>query len=204
MNILLADDHQLILDGLKSAVQAQFTSAKIYAAINKAELENILKNNSIDLLVQDVKFGHDHASDFIDDIKSSYPELKTILLTSVSDSVSIAKLGKKVEGYVLKSESLAEIFNAINEVLEGKIYFSVQAQNKLDEILSSDEITLTRREKEVLEVIMEEKSTKEIADILSISEKTVELHRSNLFVKLDVKNITGLIKKTIALNLLDD
>jgi DNA-binding NarL/FixJ family response regulator len=66
-----------------------------------------------------------------------------------------------------------------------------------------NEIVLTRREREVLEVIMKEKSIKEIAEELCISEKTVELHRSNLFVKLDVKNITGLVKKAIALNLLD-
>lgn len=203
MRIVLADDHQLILDGLKSAVQAQFNEALIYTAFNKSELDALLKNEDIDLLIQDVKFGQDHASEFLDDLISDFPSLKIILLTSVSDSVSIAKLGKKVSGYILKSESLSEIYKAIQEVLLGNTYYSEQAQVKLNEIIPSNEIVLTRREKEVLEVIMQEKSTKEIADILSISEKTVELHRSNLFVKLDVKNITGLIKRTIAMNLLD-
>lgn len=204
MKIILADDHQLILDGLHTALQTHLPQASILKAINRTELEGILESTPVDVLIQDVKFGNDHVSDFLDDIISNYPQLKIILLTSVSDSVSIAKLGKKVQGYILKSESLQEIFTTIKEVLAGNTYFSEQAQQKLNEILPSDEITLTRREKEVLEVIMQEKSTKEIADILSISEKTVELHRSNLFVKLDVKNITGLIKKTIALNLLDN
>jgi DNA-binding NarL/FixJ family response regulator len=204
MKIILADDHQLILDGLHTALQTHLPQASILKAINRTELEGILESTPVDVLIQDVKFGNDHVSDFLDDIISNYPQLKIILLTSVSDSVSIAKLGKKVQGYILKSESLQEIFTTIKEVMAGNTYFSEQAQQKLNEILPSDEITLTRREREVLEVIMQEKSTKEIADILSISEKTVELHRSNLFVKLDVKNITGLIKKTIALNLLDN
>jgi DNA-binding NarL/FixJ family response regulator len=204
MKIILADDHQLILDGLHTALQTHLPQASILKAINRTELVGILESTPVDVLIQDVKFGNDHVSDFLDDIISNYPQLKIILLTSVSDSVSIAKLGKKVQGYILKSESLQEIFTTIKEVMAGNTYFSEQAQQKLNEILPSDEITLTRREREVLEVIMQEKSTKEIADILSISEKTVELHRSNLFVKLDVKNITGLIKKTIALNLLDN
>ncbi|MCT4582687.1 MAG: helix-turn-helix transcriptional regulator [Flavobacteriales bacterium] len=74
----------------------------------------------------------------------------------------------------------------------------------MNQLISDDTIILTKREREVLEVIMREKSIKQIAEELFISEKTVELHRSNLFVKLDVKNITGLVKKAIALNLLDD
>jgi DNA-binding NarL/FixJ family response regulator len=119
MRIVLADDHQLILDGLKSAVQAQFNEAFIYTAFNKSELDALLKNEDIDLLIQDVKFGQDHASEFLDDLIGDFPTLKIILLTSVSDSVSIAKLGKKVSGYILKSESLSEIYKAIQEVLLG-------------------------------------------------------------------------------------
>jgi DNA-binding NarL/FixJ family response regulator len=203
MKLLIADDHQLILDGLLSVVKTNFPDSDVYTAINKAELFEILKSNAIEILIQDVKFGEYHASDFMDEIKSEFPTTKVIFLTSVSDSVSITKLGQSVDGYVLKSESLEEIIRAIKAVNMGEKYFSEQSKAKIEQLIPDTDIVLTRREKEVLEVIMQEKSTKEIAEILSISEKTVELHRSNLFVKLNVKNLTGLINKTIALNLID-
>jgi len=203
MKLLIADDHQLILDGLLSVVKTNFPDSDVYTAINKAELFEILQSNAIEILIQDVKFGEYHASDFMDEIKSEFPTTKVIFLTSVSDSVSITKLGQSVDGYVLKSESLEEIIRAIKAVNMGEKYFSEQSKAKIEQLIPDKDIVLTRREKEVLEVIMQEKSTKEIAEILSISEKTVELHRSNLFVKLNVKNLTGLIKKTIALNLID-
>ena len=203
MKLLIADDHQLILDGLLSVIKTNFPASDVYTAINKAELFEILKSNAIEILIQDVKFGEYHASDFMDEIKSEFPTTKVIFLTSVSDSVSITKLGQSVDGYVLKSESLEEIIRAIKAVNKGEKYFSEQSKAKIEQLIPDTDIVLTRREKEVLEVIMQEKSTKEIAEILSISDKTVELHRSNLFVKLNVKNLTGLIKKTIALNLID-
>jgi len=203
MKLLIADDHQLILDGLLSVIKTNFPASDVYTAINKAELFEILQSNAIEILIQDVKFGEYHASDFMDEIKSEFPTTKVIFLTSVSDSVSITKLGQSVDGYVLKSESLEEIIRAIKAVNKGEKYFSEQSKAKIEQLIPDTDIVLTRREKEVLEVIMQEKSTKEIAEILSISDKTVELHRSNLFVKLNVKNLTGLIKKTIALNLID-
>ncbi|MEX0595565.1 MAG: response regulator transcription factor, partial [Candidatus Paceibacterota bacterium] len=184
-------------------IKTNFPDFNLFTAINKTELFKLLNESKIDILIQDVKFGVDHALDFIDELKTLYPETRIIFLTSVSDSVNISKLGQRVSGYILKSESLDEIINAIQEVCLGNAYYSEQAKAKMEQLIPIDDITLTRREREVLEVIMQEKSTKEIAEILSISEKTVELHRSNLFVKLDVKNLTGLIKKTIGLNLLD-
>lgn len=203
MKIIIADDHHLIVEGLKAAVQKSFPDFAISTAMNKKELFEILKSQKSDILIQDIKFGDTNAKDFIDELKSEYPKLKIILLSSVSDSVSIKQLSKKIDSYILKSESLDEIIAAINSLLEGTKYFSKESTKRLNDFKDED-IVLSRREKEVLTVIMKEKSIKEIAEELFISEKTVEMHRSNLFVKLDVKNLTGLIKKAIALNLLDD
>lgn len=204
MNILFADDHQLILDGLKSVIQNQFSESKIETAINKTELFDKLKRKKFDVLIQDIKFGDSNAKDFIDEIKINYPQLKILILSSVSDSISIKHLLKKVHGYVLKSESITEICNGIDAIYNGSQFLSIEVKRKINAISLSNEIILTRREKEVLEIIMQEKSTKEIADVLCISQKTVEMHRSNLFVKLNVKNITGLVKQVIALDLLGE
>ena len=172
--------------------------------MNKQELFETLESQTTDILIQDIKFGYSNAKDFLDEIKTKFPKLKIILLSSVSDSVSIKQLSKKVDSYILKSESLDEINTAIDSIIKGKKYFSKESTKRLNEFQEDNEIVLSRREKEVLAVIMQEKSIKEIAEILFISEKTVEMHRSNLFVKLDVKNLTGLIKKAIALNLVDE
>ena len=203
MKILLADDHQLILNGLLSVLEKQFPNAELAGVLNKSELFECLKKESYDILIQDLKFGADNAKDFLDEIRIDFPEMKIILLTTVSDSVTIKHLSKKVDSYILKSESLDEIITAINSLNAGNKYYSTLAEQKMNDLVPDDSIVLTRREKEVLEVIMKEKSIKQIAEELFISQKTVELHRSNLFIKLDVKNITGLVKKAIALNLLD-
>jgi DNA-binding NarL/FixJ family response regulator len=203
MKIILADDHQLILDGLLAVLKRQFPNAIFRGVLNKTELFQSLRDEQFDLLIQDLKFGTDSAKDFLGDLREGFPTLKIILLTTVSDSVTIKQLSKKVDGYILKSESLEEIITAVNQVKIGNSYFSKLAEQKMNLLVSDDSIVLTRREREVLEIIMEEKSIKQIAEKLFISEKTVELHRSNLFIKLDVKNITGLVKKAIALNLLD-
>ncbi|MFT6922789.1 MAG: DNA-binding NarL/FixJ family response regulator [Crocinitomicaceae bacterium] len=203
MKIILADDHQLILDGLLTVLKRQFPGEIFKGVLNKRELFQLLREEPFDILIQDLKFGADNAKDFLGDLRDEFPALKIILLTTVSDSVTIKQLSKKVDGYILKSESLEEIITAVNQVKIGNSYFSKLAEQKMNLLVPDDSIVLTRREREVLAIIMEEKSNKQIAEELFISEKTVELHRSNLFVKLDVKNITGLVKKTIALNLLD-
>jgi len=204
MKIIIADDHHLIVEGLKAAVQKSFPDFDINTSMNKQELFETLESQTTDILIQDIKFGYSNAKDFLDEIKTKFPKLKIILLSSVSDSVSIKQLSKKVDSYILKSESLDEINTAIDSIINDKKYFSKESTKRLNEFQEDNEIVLSRREKEVLAVIMQEKSIKEIAEILFISEKTVEMHRSNLFVKLDVKNLTGLIKKAIALNLVDE
>lgn len=203
MKVIIADDHQLIINGLQSVLTEKYPQVDVDGAINKSILFELLATNNYDVLIQDLKFGADNAKDFLKEIKSEYPLLKIIVLSSISDSVTIKQLSNLVDSYVIKSESLEELTNAISKVTNGEKYFSELASTRLEEN-PTNEISLTRREKEVLQVTLQEKSIKEIADILCISEKTVELHRSNLFVKLDVKNITGLVKRAIALNLIEE
>lgn len=204
MIIVIADDHTLILNGLSSLLQTSFKEATIITVTNKTELIDVLNTNEVDMLVQDVRFGKDDARDFVDALKNSYPNLKIVFLTSISDAHSINNMLKlKIDGLLLKSESSEQIIQSIKDMLEGKVISPLQ--NQLSTVENQNTLLLlSRREKEVLREIMNEKSIKEIADTLFISDKTVEMHRSNLFVKLDVKNVTGLVKKAILLNLLEE
>ena len=206
MKILFADDHQLILNGLISIIKEKFPNAEIHTASNKNQLFECLNDaeNGFDVLIQDIKFGTDNANDFLGEIRKGFPKMKIMVLSSISDAVSINKIKKKIDGYVLKSDPLSEILEAIEEIHSGSVYFSKEVQKKLEAFKNVEEVVLTLREKEILTVLMQERSTKEIADVLCISQKTVEMHRANLFVKLDVKNLTGLVKKVIALDLLGE
>lgn len=205
MKILIADDHFLILEGLKDLVVKHYPTADVFLAVNKTELFDVLEKQNIQILIQDIKFGNDHASDFIGEITKSYPAIKTLVLSSISDPSTIQKLYNKTEGYILKTESSNCIVSAIENVLNNKKYLSPEAEKITNRVFSNDMIApLTKRELDVIKEIMKELPNKIIAENLNISEKTVEMHRANIFLKLDVSNITGLVKKVIGLGLIEN
>lgn len=200
MNILIADDHLLILKGFAKTINTigEYT---IYKAKDKQELFYILRNNKIDILFQDIKFGNHDARDFLKRIQKDYVNIKIIIITSLSDTAIIEALLKQgVSGYMLKTDSLEEISKAINTVIKGNTYISANIERTLlgkYKLKKESEIILTPRENEILKLILNEKTTKEIAISLSLSEKTIEKHRTNLFVKFDVKNVVGLVKQAV-------
>lgn len=210
LKILMADDHQLILVGLKDYFESNYDYVDILTAINKEELFILLgKHDDIDALLLDVSFGVHNAKDFIPDLKTQYPNLNIVIISSNEDGKSIDFFLKEgVRGYVGKSESLLEIKQAIEKTISGEQYLSPIINHNHINYKSvkknEHEVFLTNREKEVLANILNEKSTKEIADDLSVSEKTVEYHRSNLFMKFNVKNSNGLVKKAVLLGFLKD
>lgn len=203
MIIILADDHYLILDGLKLLLKKSIPNAEVLLAQNKTVLFQLLRTHEVDILIQDIKFGKDHAKDFINDIKKDYENLKILILSSISDASTINSFTKKADGYILKTEPITEILKGIQSVSNNQFYLSLGAKKKVISNQYDDYIPLTSRETEVLRLIMKEQSNKQIAGILEISDKTVEMHRSNIYLKLDVNNLTGMIKKVISLDILE-
>ena len=203
MNILVSDDHQLILDGIGSYLKTSYPTSSISFAKNKSTLIHELKTKEFDVLLQDIRLGKDDAREFIKDVFELQPNLKVIVVSTLFDTLTVKTiLNQGVHGYVIKVDGLEEIHLAIEAVLKGNTYLSQSLQKQLiDSSLTDnsdeDTILLTQREREVLTEILNEKSTKAIAETLFISEKTVEGYRANLFVKFDVKNVAGLVKKAI-------
>ncbi len=203
MNILVSDDHQLILDGIGSYLKTRYPDSLIDYAKTKSALIHALKTQKYDVLLQDIRLGKDDAREFIKELIEIQPALKVIVVSTLFDTLTVKTLlNQGIHGYVLKVDGLTEIHQAIESVLAGTIYLSQALQKQLiDTSLSNSdeevEIQLTQREREVLTEILNEKSTKSIAESLCISEKTVEGYRANLFVKFDVKNVAGLVKKAI-------
>lgn len=199
MNIIIAEDHDLIVDGLRTLLKSH--GYTIFHAADSNILFELLHKQPADILIQDIRFGKTDARTIIPAIREQYPDLKILALTSLDNQAIIQSvLATDVQGYVIKSEPTTVIIEAIETVQSGKIYLSKEVQTIL--LGKTDylpDVQLSEREKEVLRGILDEKSTKEIAETIFVSEKTVEHYRSSLFVKFDVKNVSGLVKKAILL-----
>lgn len=205
MYIVLADDHTIVLDGLELLLSTFGFIDKVAKAIDEQVLIQLLDSKQQpDLILLDVMFGKSDGKELCKKIKKEYPSIKIIALTSYSDisTVKTAILAG-FDGYLLKSEDRQTMIDAIQTVMAGEQFFSSQVKNIFfQQSISKNKPTLTKREEEILKLIIDEKTTKEIAEELFISEKTVENHRANLMLKLDVKNMAGLVKKAITMGLL--
>ena len=199
MKILLADDHFLVLDGLEVLLSTFEFVDKTQSVLNFMELKEVLKEQSFDVLLLDIHFGKHDGRAIIQEIKQMAPDMKVIALTSHSDSVTIkSSVNAGFDGYLLKIDSREEIERALKAVTNNEKYFSPKTQQVFFETqLSKTKTELTEREKEILQLIVQEKTTKEIAEQLCLSEKTIETHRASIMLKLEVKNIAGMVKKAI-------
>ncbi len=200
INIALADDHRVFAEGLASLLQKS-TIQNIYMATNSSELSSIMEHHAIDLAFVDIEFGKDDGRAVVKNLAKIHTDCKYIALSSHGEPGIIkSALKGAFDGYILKTDSLATIIECIDKVLSGEKYISPDSGthllNEISGIKTNTTIPkLTKREKEVLDCVAKEMSTKEIAAHLYISEKTVEVHRGNLMLKLDAKNAAGLIKK---------
>lgn len=204
MYVLLADDHTIVLDGLELLLSTFDFVKKVEKAVDDHTLFSILEKDSLpDVLLLDIVFGMADGREICKQLKKQYPELKIITLTSYSDTNTVkSAIHAGFDGYLLKSEDRTTVMQALQSVVRGEQFFSEQVKNAFfQQSVTKNRPTLTKREEDVLRLIIDEKTTKEIAKELFISEKTVENHRSNLMLKLDVKNMAGLVKKAISLGL---
>lgn len=199
MKILLADDHFLVLEGLEVLLSTFDFVKSTQSVINYMEMKEVLKHETFDVLLLDIHFGKHDGRVIITEIKKMMPAIKIIALTSHSDATTVkSSFNAGFDGYLLKIDNREEIEKALKAVSSNEKYFSPKTQQVFFENqVSKNKVALTEREKEILQLIVEEKTTKEIAEQLYLSEKTIETHRGNIMIKLDVKNITGMVKKAI-------
>lgn len=204
MYVLLADDHTIVLDGLELLLSTFEFVTKVEKAVDETTLDHILESNSLpNVILLDVVFGTSDGREICKRIKKQYSGIKLIALTSYSDTATVkSSIQAGFDGYLLKSEDRETVMQALQVVAEGEQFFSPQVKNTFfQQSVSRNKASLTRREEDVLRLILDEKTTREIAEELFISEKTVENHRANLMLKLDAKNLAGLVKKAISTGL---
>jgi len=207
IKILITDDHQIIVDGLRSLVNGMDGCEVVGVANNGREAVDILKILSVDIVLMDIDMPVLNGFDASKEIKEKYKGVKVIILSMHSQQGMITNLiDLGIDGYLLKDACKKELENAIKQVAGGGQYFSsgvthsLMAKNNKTEIEGG--IELTKREVEILQFIADGLTNKEIGEKLFISHRTVDTHRTNLMKKLEVKNIAGLISYAIRNNII--
>ncbi len=209
--LIIADDHQMFIDGLMSILKDAPEFDVITTFKNGAQVIKYLDINGADdlhLLVTDLTMPEIDGIELNSIVKNNYPTLKTLVVSMHIDGGMIDTLIRNnVDGYVPKNAEKEELLEAIHTIIKGEKYFSTEIKRAYTDAMFENkkqaEISLTDREKEVLKLIAEENTTQEIADTLFLSKHTIESYRKNLISKLQVKNLAGLTKHAIKMGLLD-
>jgi two-component system response regulator NreC len=202
--ILLVDDHQLIIDGLKGFFQNSENYTVVGEANNGVEAIHLAGVLDPDVILMDIEMPEITGIQACEEIKRSNSKSKIIIVSMHQEKELIKKLVEKgADGYLLKNSNKDEVLLAIQTVLEGKPYFSQDVTLSLlkkslestKHSFSGSELeALTDREIEILKQVAEGLTNKEIGDKLFISHRTVDTHRTNLMKKLEINNVAGLIR----------
>lgn len=205
MNILLADDHHILLDGLRFMLRQELDLEEVFIAKTVEEALLVVKSRPIDLVISDISIPEIGGIAFAKLLKTDFPLIRIIFL-SMHEEPHLVKdaLATGVEGYVLKKNSHLDLLLAIEEVMKGGLFFSPEINKILINRLRfpTDEKVLTEREREVLKLIFDDLTNKEIGEKLFISERTVETHRKNIYQKTKTSTIVGLLKFALENNLI--
>ncbi len=199
--ILLVDDHALVRQGLRSLLVQEGFSVVGEAADGLEAVEKI-RALSPDIVVMDISMPAQNGLNVAREVHKCFPQVKVILLSQHTEDMYIADaLEACVAAYVLKSQASSDLVHAIHQVSSGKVYYSpdisasVLAAYKAKTDDKPDSLTL--RERQVLQLIAEGKTTRDVASLLFISVKTAETHRTRLMQKLDIHETATLVRYAI-------
>lgn len=197
INVAIVDDQVIILNGLQK-ILAEAAHINVSALYNSGdELLEGLEKTQPDVLLLDIQMPGRSGIELAAIISKKYPAVKMIALTNVDVLTQMKQmLQKGCLGYLLKDVSPEILINAIETVNSGEQFLNENLKKQLLSSLSGqdDKQLITRREKEILKLILEENTNQDIANKLFLSLRTVENHRNNLLQKLNVKNTAGLVK----------
>ena len=207
IRLLLADDHPLIREGFRSLLNKNERFEIVGIAENGKELVDLAGKELPDIILSDISMPVMNGMDAIEQIRNLYPSIKSVVLTMHEEReyiINALRIG--VHGYIIKNVERFDLEKAIITIFEGGKYFSPIVTNILAESVVRPEppaiSELTPREKEVLELVAQGNSTKQIADKLGIGTRTVESHRVNMLKKMKVSNTAELVRKAIEMKIL--
>lgn len=201
VRIVLADDHTLVRQGLKSLLEREGHQVVAEAADGQEAVRQV-ESLKPDLAIFDISMPVLNGLNAGREVTKSFPRTKTILLTQHDEDQYVAQaLEAGVKGYVLKSQAATELLEAIRQVCRGLVYLSPGVSGAVMEAFRNKKNprkdSLTTRERQVLQLIAEGKSTKDVASLLNISVKTAESHRTRLMQKLDIHETASLVRYAV-------
>ncbi|HXG51693.1 MAG TPA: response regulator transcription factor [candidate division Zixibacteria bacterium] len=204
--VLLADDHLVVREGLKNLLVQEGFEIAAEVSDGRQAIEAAHRLHP-DVALIDISMPLLNGIDAARQIRTVSPQTKTILLTMYKEEQYVMEaLRSGVKGYVLKTQAASELVEAIRAALNGKMYLSPSISESVVRaaLAAGPAVTdpLTQREREVLQLIAEGKTNKEISRQLGMSVKTVETHRHNLMVKLDIHDTAGLVRHAIKIGLI--
>jgi|SRR5688572_3752649 len=205
IKLMIVDDHPMVLEGMK-ALLTNFDYMSVAAtATNAFEAMDKLKHQPVDIVIADINLPEVSGIELTARIKKEYPGIKVLAMSTFKERSYISQMIKNgASGYLVKSASKEEIEAAIQSANEGKLYLSLDINSiDLNSEVTSDVPVVSRREKEVLQLIVDGLTNPQIAEKLFISLHTVDSHRKNLLAKFNVNNTASLIRVAIKNNLVE-
>ncbi len=197
ISIYIADDHPIMAGGIHEVLKTNSALQVLGIAHDGEALIAMLQDRRADLVILDINMPKMNGIQCAQWIKEYMPETKVIILTMYPEKSYIDQLLQVgADGCLLKSRGSSDLLEAINRVVAGKSYYDWISEFKPETI--TQRVILTQREMEVVKLIIQAKSSSEIAKILFISPETVKTHRKNIFKKLKIHHVTELM--TYALN----
>ena len=201
--IIIADDHSLIRKGLRAIIELESDMQVIGEAADGEELLKILTREQPDMVVMDISMPNLNGIDAIEKVLALYPDIRILILTMHRNSQYFYNaISAGAHGYLIKDDSDTELLTAIEAVRSGKTYISPQLSTEVTDAMFSafrehrdpSMVSLTPRERDVLGLVVKGRTSKQIADVLCLSPRTIDHHRANLLKKFKMKNTVDLVK----------
>ena len=204
INIIIADDHQLFIDGIKSILNKAMDIVTIGEANNGLEvLKHLEQGNVPDVLITDIRMPIMDGINLTKAISKEYPKLKVLALSMYDQTADVIEmLNAGAKGYVTKNVEKQELLKALYTLIKGEYYFSENLPESIKDWFHTDRTlgkqpTLTKREIEILQLVAKGRTSIQIAKELSLSKFTVDTHRKNIHKKLGIKSNTGLVNYSL-------
>lgn len=210
IRLLLVDDHEIFLDGLTTLLSANPQYEVVGCKTNGYDILDCLESDPHpDILIADISMPEMSGIELVHRVKAQYPDIKILVLSMHNDRETISEITMaEAEGYVLKNSDRSELFKAIDRIASGSTYYSNEVMSiileriRIEHKPDTEEMVLTDREQEILQLIAAEKSSEEIAEQLFISRRTVETHRKNMLKKTEAGTLVGLLKYGVRMGLI--
>jgi DNA-binding NarL/FixJ family response regulator len=198
IRVFIVDDHPVVIEGIHSLLQNEKDIEWVGQAMTAQSCLGFFVSNTADIVLMDINLPDMSGIELCGVMKEKYPGVFILGLSTFNQGLYIKKMMENgASGYILKNSSKEELISAIHSIYKGNIFFNGEVGQALTAYQRSSMIelpALTRREKEILELIAEGYTNPQIAEKIFLSQFTVDTHRKNILAKLNVKNTASLIR----------